>query len=500
MPRIAAVQLVVRGRDEADLALSEALAAVEAAADGGAELAVLPECTWPAYLLGTDHVERWASLPTADEVIDRFAEAARRRSIVLVVGLAVPTGSDRLKVANAATVIDADGTVVHTTHKRFLWDVDTHWFAPGTASRVVPTRVGRLGVMICADGRMPEIARELAVAGAELLVDPTAWVTAGPDPATWNNPQAVHMFPTRARENGIWAIAANKVGFERDLVAYCGRSCIVAPDGQVTARASSETAETIMVDVELAAPAFPVARRPELYGLLTRPTAELPVTRICAEALVPSQASRRYATSALARPLDDDDVRIVADAGIDLLAVVDAPAQPVRSGVLVHRDGPDRAILRDAVDQVLATWERTHGVGAPGDTLGPVVATYAGHVGVLLGEDGLVTEAPRALMLSGADVLVWFSGALDVGTVAATRAAENRVHLILVPDIDSPSRARILDPNGNAVADVGDRARMIAAVVSLDDARRKEMAPGTDVVTGRQPACYAALTTPASSS
>lgn len=498
MLRVAAVQLAARDRDHADLALAEALEAVDSAASEGAQLAILPECTWPAYLLGSDHAERWETLPTSDTVIGRFAEAARRGGIVLVVGLAIPTGSDLSKVANAAVVIEADGTVVHSTHKRFLWDVDTLWFAPGTASQVVPTSVGRLGVMICADGRMPEIARELAVAGAELLVDPTAWVTAGPDPVTWNNPQAIHMFPTRARENGIWAVAANKVGLERDLVAYCGRSCIVAPDGQVTARASSERPETIIADVTLAAPAFPVARRPELYGLLTRPTEQLPVVSIGAEALIPSEASRRYATSALGRALRRTDVQLLVDAGVDLFATLEAPGQPMPSGVVVHRDGADCAVLRDSSGDVIALWERTHGAAAPGVTLGPAVATTAGHVGVLLGEDGLVPEAPRTLMLSGADVIVWFSGRLDIASVAATRAAENRVHLIVVPDDDADATARILDPNGNTLADVGMAARMVAAVVSLDEARRKEMAPGTDVVQGRQPSTYGALvaTTP----
>lgn len=51
MLRVGAVQLAARDRDQADLALVEALAAVDNAASSGAQLAVLPECTWPAYLL-----------------------------------------------------------------------------------------------------------------------------------------------------------------------------------------------------------------------------------------------------------------------------------------------------------------------------------------------------------------------------------------------------------------------------------------------------------------
>ena len=61
---------------------------------------------------------------------------------------------------------------------------------------------------------MPEVARILAVRGAELLVDPTAWVAAGTDPTTWSNAQLEFMLSTRTRENGLWVAAANKVGFE----------------------------------------------------------------------------------------------------------------------------------------------------------------------------------------------------------------------------------------------------------------------------------------------
>ena len=494
MPRVAAVQLTARSIDQADVALEEALAAISEAAAQGAELAVLPECTWPAYLLGSDHHGRWPATGP-QEVIDRFAAAAREHALVVVVGLALPHADDPRRHHNAAVVIDSDGSVVHTAHKRFLWDVDRLWFTPGTTSAVVPTRAGRLGVMVCADGRMPEIARQLALAGAEILIDPTAWVTAGPDPATWNNAQAIHMFPTRARENGLWAIAANKVGLERDLVAYCGRSCIVAPDGVVTARAPSDGPAVIVADITPAAAALPVPRRPALYGALARPTDELPVVHAGREPLVPSEASRRLAVSALSRALTTVDLTLLGDAGIDLIASASEPSGATPSlpgGSVVTRTSRDAAsLLRDGA--VVATWHRTHGEDAPGATIGPVVATSAGRLGVLLDEDGLVTEAARVMMLEGADLLVWFSGTLDVGTVAATRAAENRVHLLVVPGPDGPGPARIIDPDGNARADSGAIARIISAVVALDEARRKEMAPSTDVVHGRQPERYGSL-------
>lgn len=495
MPRVAAVQLTARSIDQADLALEESITALGTAAAQGADLAVLPECTWPAYLLGSDHHDRWPTI-SPQQVVDRFVGAAREHSLVVVVGLALPDTEDPRRYHNAAVVIDSDGTVVHTARKRFLWDVDSLWFTPGTTSAVVPTSVGRLGVMICADGRMPEIARQLALAGAEILIDPTAWVTAGPDPATWNNAQAIHMFPTRARENGIWSIAANKIGIERDLVAYCGRSCIVAPDGSVVERAPSDAAAVILADISPAPAVFPVARRPDLYRLLVEPTSGLPVVAWGQQAHTPTEASRRFAVSALRRGLTPDDLLLLGDAGVDLVASASEPAgatPALRSGDAVIRTSRDEAQLISADGSTRARWQRTHGMSAPGETIGPLVEVSAGRVGVLLDEDGLVTEAARVLMLQGADLIVWFTGDIDPGTVAATRAAENRVYLLVVPGPDGHGPARIIDPDGNVRADSGAAQRIVSAVVALDETRRKEMAPSTDVVQGRQPDHYRSL-------
>ncbi len=480
--RVAAVQLAAEPFARATAALDAALAAIEEAGRAGADLVVLPECTWPAYVVGTAWESRWSQLSPLGDVMEDFASAAQAAGVVVVAGLAVP---EEGQLHNRAVVWERDGTIAGMVDKRFLWDFDQRWFRAGTDSPVIPTSAGILGVLVCADGRMPEIARSMAVAGAEILVDPTAWVTSQPDPSSWTNPQYEYMLPTRAIENGLYAVAANKVGMEGDGVAYCGRSCVLAPDGARLAAAPPDRSAVVTADCELAPARWPLPRRPALYRTLTLATAQLPVQRILAEPLVPRESRRRIAVSTLPGPLDDTQVALLDALGVHLviapgeIGTVEAVAVLVRSG--------DRAELLGA-GGAIDRWARTHGADAPGHEIGPVVETPAGWIGVLVGSDGLSPEAARTLMLLGADVIVWFADG-DVGPVAATRAAENRTHVV----VSGPTDATIFDPDGRPLAAAGGIERLIAASIDLSSGRAKEMAPGTDVVLGRQPETYGAL-------
>lgn len=497
--QVASVQLAVRDVRDADRALEESLVAIAAAAALGARLVVLPECTWPGYMLGSSWPQVSRTLAPTTAVMARYAGLAAEAGIVLVVGLAVDHGRvddlDRHAggtTRNVAVVWDADGTLRGMAHKRFLWDFDRRWFTAGDDSPVFDTAAGRIGVLVCADGRLPEIARLLAVRGAEIVLDPTAWVTAGGDPRTWSNPQFEHMLRTRARENGVWTVAANKVGIERDAIAYCGRSCIIDPHGRVVAEAPTDRPAITTWDCEPRAPVFPVARRPELYRRLTAPTEDLPVARTTTQALVPAAHTPRVAVDLLAREHNAGDAETLRD--LDVAMVVShRPAGALNvAGLLLTRSGSDTAVLDRPEGPV--QWQRTHGPGATGTTIGPVVDSAFGGLGVMFDEDGLAPEVCRSLMLDGADLVVWFVERLEVAGVAATRAAENRIHLIVCAPAGAPTSARILAPTGAVLADAGDAARVITAVLPTCDPRTKQMAPGTDVVAGRRPGEYRELT------
>lgn len=221
-------------------------ARIAAAAEAGAELVVVPEGTVPAYVIGSEPVEPELLELAARELI----AIAARTNAVIVYG----TGRyDGERFFNTAAVVTAGG-VIGSADKCFLWHFDRRWFSAGNALEPVTTPAGRLGILVCADGRIPTIAATLVDRGAELLVIPTAWVTSGRDPAVLENLQADLMINVRAFENGVPLVAANKVGVEERSVAYCGKSAIVAADGSFVARADEHTETTLHGSVAIGPP------------------------------------------------------------------------------------------------------------------------------------------------------------------------------------------------------------------------------------------------------
>ena len=249
MPRrllAAAVQLAAHSRASFEQAWPHIAHRTQTAAAAGAELVVLPEGTLPSYVLG---YEPYAAAET-QAALDALREIARTHHAVLVVGAARREGE---RVFNSALVIDRDGSIAGHADKHFLWHFDRQWFAPAERIAPVNTSIGRIGALVCADGRIPTISRALADQGADVLVMPTAWVTSGRDPANLENAQADLLARVRARENGVPFVAANKCGTELECVAYCGKSQIVAADGTLLAIAPQDAEETIESQIEIGA-------------------------------------------------------------------------------------------------------------------------------------------------------------------------------------------------------------------------------------------------------
>lgn len=200
----------------------------------GVDLLVLPETTYPAYWLESrerymlDDVERSAV------VLERFGRVASEGGHWLVAGFVEEADG---KLYNSAAVFDRSGDVVSVARKNFLWDCDHNWFSPGDKIRTIDTEFGRMGVLICADARVPEIAATLATDGAEFIVEPTAWVNTSGVRRVYRNIQPEFLIRCRAREFAVPFACASKAGREGTVLEYVGQSKIVAADGSETARA-----------------------------------------------------------------------------------------------------------------------------------------------------------------------------------------------------------------------------------------------------------------------
>src|SRR5580700_5373178 len=262
--RVAALQL--RAHDRSDFAnarerIIEEVRRMAARAD----LLVLPEATFPAYVLGESAVDE-TEIAAA---LDRLREIAVASQSVIVVGAAARSDG---RVRNGAFAIDADGSLAGRADKLFLWHFDRRWFAPGDRIEPIRTAAGTLGVLVCADGRLPTIARTLVDRGAQLLVMPTAWVTSGRNPEALENVQADLLARVRAYENRVPFIAANKCGSELAMVAYCGKSQIVDSAGEIVALASERAPETLHAEITLA------GRRPARVASVTLPVRQNPAS------------------------------------------------------------------------------------------------------------------------------------------------------------------------------------------------------------------------------
>ncbi len=242
-----------------------AIAALETAAaqakSHGAEIILTPEMVIGGYNVGADRCRDLAAFE--DDITRRLVTIARTYGIAIVAGLALGGGD---KPYNGAIAIDAAGNVVQRYHKTHLFgDVDQAQFAQGSALSPVFEMSGwRIGLAICYDIEFPEVARHLALAGADLILVPTANMIPYDTVAT-------RLVPARAEENATYVAYANYVGQE-GAFTYGGLSCVCGPDGNDLARGTSDTPDIliatlshIQIATQRDAQRHLVDRRPELY-------------------------------------------------------------------------------------------------------------------------------------------------------------------------------------------------------------------------------------------
>ena len=249
--------------------------AIAACTDSGANLVVLQELHNTAYFCQVEDVNNFdlaESIPGPST--DFLAQQAKQHQCVIVGSVFEKRASGIYH--NTAVVLESDGTLAGRYRKMHIPDdpgfYEKFYFTPGDAEpqelngfKPIETSVGKLGVMVCWDQWYPEAARLMALAGAELLIYPTA---IGWDPADEPNEQEhqldawITIQRSHAIANNLPVIACNRTGFEANPEAgseaksvngiqFWGNSFIAGQQGEMIATANANDEVNLIASIDL---------------------------------------------------------------------------------------------------------------------------------------------------------------------------------------------------------------------------------------------------------
>jgi predicted amidohydrolase len=548
--RAAAVQTLARlGDFEHNISLATDY--VEQAVRQGAELIVFPECMDTGYLFDSvEHCRELAETVTEGPFVLALAALAKKHSVYIASGI-TEWDPAKEKIFNSGIMFDRDGKLICHYHKQFLATHDQNWFSFGeNGCPVVDTDLGRIGLLICFDGRIPEIFRSMALQGAEVIVDMANFFAMD---------QADMWGPARAYENGLWLVAATKSGYERSIY-YPGGSMIVDPTGRVMSKVPYDTHGLAVWDIDLDAATNKsiytqndkiADRRPETYGIMAQPYKDTPVYKIAEVSLVPANAVAKVAAVQMHVTRDCtaadvlDMIDHTAKLGVKVLALpeyvfaahaipnaVEATVLSDQMPELLQKVGAIASkyrcviavpgIERAAAEMFVTTWlvgpdaddmrkyRKTHLTAEErkwaiaGDSY-PVFETPFGRIGIMCGYDAVFPETSRCLAIAAADIILWPASLrepFERELLAIPRAEDNRVAVVLANRTDSqyPGGSVVIPPNGFPVWDINVAAPRVlknGAVmpkhIDLAVCRQKLMIPKVDMFANRLVGTYAAI-------
>jgi len=199
---------------------------VHDAAKEDARLVVFPEMFLTGYNIGDD--TRRLAEPADGPSAQKAAALAKEAGVTVCYGFPERAGES---IYNSLLLIDASGRSLTTYRKMHLFGRgEKQLFQPGNELVLARVEGWNMGLAICYDTEFPEMIRAQALAGAELILAPTALM----EPYGF---VAETLIPARAIENQVYIAYANRCGSEGNI-NYCGQSCIVAPNGRLLAQAA----------------------------------------------------------------------------------------------------------------------------------------------------------------------------------------------------------------------------------------------------------------------
>ncbi|MFZ2724897.1 MAG: carbon-nitrogen hydrolase [Methylococcaceae bacterium] len=259
---VSAVQQACNANRETNLNFS--IEQIHKAADANADIVVLPELHLDPYFCQNEDYNSFALAQTIPgETTAILAKVAKQLGIVIVSTIFEKRTAGLYH--NTAVVFDKDGSIAGQYRKMHIPDdpgfYEKYYFTPGDLGfKPIETSVGKLGVLICWDQWFPEAARLMALAGADLLIYPTAIGWDLNDNAeehqkqlnAWMTIQRAH-----AVANGIAVISCNRIGFEQapdstQGIQFWGNSFIAGPQGEILTQANDSEIKLLTATLEQA--------------------------------------------------------------------------------------------------------------------------------------------------------------------------------------------------------------------------------------------------------
>lgn len=246
---------------------------IELLSAASAELMVLPEFFNSGYqFTSKSEVAALAEEVPSGYTTRRLIKLCREKKMYLVAGLPEKKGRH---FYNSAILVGPSG-LIDVYRKIHLFYEEKLWFTAGNKQlKVYDIGKARIGMMICFDWFFPEVARTLALNGAEIICHPSNLVL----------PHCPQAMITRCLENRVYAITANRIGYEerdgKERLTFIGLSQIVSPKGEVLQRASAEKAFLQIIEINpLESRKKSINRynhlfedrRPEFYHALLKPS------------------------------------------------------------------------------------------------------------------------------------------------------------------------------------------------------------------------------------
>ncbi len=260
---VAATQMACTHNSEENI--DKAVGLIKAAKQKGANIILIQEMFASLYFPCINDPENFnLAMPYKNNpILKKMAEIAKELDVVLPVSF---FEKDNNTYYNSLAVIDADGSILDLYRKSHIPDgpgyEEKYYFHPGnTGFKVWDTKFGRIGVGICWDQWFPEAARLMAMAGAEILIYPTA---IGWDPRDEKDEQTrqkdawVISQRAHAVANGVPVISCNRVGHESDPsgqsegIQFWGNSFIAGPQGEILAEANNSDEQLLVVELDQA--------------------------------------------------------------------------------------------------------------------------------------------------------------------------------------------------------------------------------------------------------